>query len=626
MHVSKIARVSSQWTMIACTVALAFLIWSNTNERCDAATTFLPQISHTKPTKRSTLSSDVTQTTNKSQLRVVTDPFASMDFWLPTSHHDSRSKKTTNDAWSKNKNIIAQSTISLASGFESWMELLHRVSPIVQVSFETVLVLGETFTKQILNPSWKTVLDAIEEQMLHPAISNVVTSSTAIVTTNDDEIVDPGEFLCEHDNWQAYFDHANTCLIYYFHTTSGASQWDPPFPNYPIPILNTRQYAMVSKRYNTINRQQQFMTDNHQQLDTTKSDDNPVLTKNVFQGIQDLLFQNIKKVPGKKPDTEEDEDTNNNNNKPWLLSMMENVFESTGIRIAADRQQHELASVEKEQKNLGDGDALPFFAAFQDQIEITPTALGNVQNEEPTDPTTTLSPWWEMLVDVVKQAAILSQPIGASADTKLLPKASTSSSSMKVQPIVSVDSQLQKQQQRYPWDFFFPVGNVKKELETAIPERTGSSFSTVVSKSVNTSLKTTIKSPDMKQQRMRQPNDSAKSDIVLVASDSVESSNSFVGWMNDLPLFLTRDASRTIPLFGLLEKSASLIFPKNNNIDRSAPLVSPSVSQTKTTAIMKDDKNDRLKALEAKRYAASQGTLSLDFGMYCEIFSSLQSK
>jgi hypothetical protein len=138
-------------------------------------------------------------------------------------------------------------------------------------------------------------------------------------------------------------------------------------------------------------------------------------------------------------------------------------------------------------------------------------------------------------------------------------------------------------------------------------------------------LKTTIKSPVMKQQRMQQPNDSAKSDIILVASDSVERSNSFVGWMNDLPLFLTRDASRTIPLFDLLEKSASLIFPKNNN-ERSAPLGSPSVSQTKTTAIMKDDKNDRLKALEAKRYAASQGTLSLDVGVYCEIFSSLQTK
>jgi hypothetical protein len=77
-----------------------------------------------------------------------------------------------------------------------------------------------------------------------------------------------------------------------------------------------------------------------------------------------------------------------------------------------------------------------------------------------------------------------------------------------------------------------------------------------------------------------------------------DSGKDFSSWMNDLPLFLTRDASRTIPLFGLLEKQAAPVFPKKEAATPSSP-------STKTTAVQKSDQ-DRHKILEEKRYAASR--------------------
>jgi hypothetical protein len=496
---------------------LVVLVWiSLCCERSDAATTLIPSAFFFNSKHSPRLSS---QTSDKmpTHIFIATDPFASsMEYWLPKQHRSNVGSQ------------IKQTYVMKPVLDKRLIEFWQTVSTVLQISLETLLGVLDVLSKNVVSPTWQEFQNFFREQ---------VTLSTP---TDAAVAVDPGDFLCEHSGWQAYFDRADTCLIYYFHRATGVSQWDPPFSNFPVPKLNPQQLAVAKQRYQ------------HYHQSSFKSQQEP-LFNSVLKGLQDVLFQNPQK-PSRKPDTDEDDETPSK--KPWWVSMMDDVLESTTKTTTNMVENSPLSrnmaeTPSSDQKSLLTSDVVPFFAAFRDGIDVTTVKEEIQTSESSVDATNALSPLWDLFSAVVKMAS--APPL---------------SSNMTL-AAASIESRVQSTPQpQQPWDFLFSFG---KKPEAAAK----STVSGTILKSAKTAQQPSKKDPEK--------------DVGKGLSN----------WMNDLPLFLTRDASRTIPLFGLLEKQAALVFPKKETT------VSPSSPSTKTTVIQKSDQ-DRLKSLEDKRYAASR--------------------
>ena len=265
--------------------------------------------------------------------------------------------------------------------------------------------------------------------------------------------------------------------------------------------------------------------------------------KDLFRGIHDLFSgsggnNKNTKEPEKKPD------------KPWWSSVLEVVFEN----------QESLRNDEsKEDKLLLKNEQLPFFASIADEGDnradshdsVPPSTKSNSVDifQSMDSVSTTLSPWWDMLRAVVtKAAATMESP------SQIVPVVNTPENQPTIQ-----------RQQNQAWDYFFPT-NMKDDED----------------------FQSTITLKPSKETRPE-------------ATADVDTKN-VLGWMSDLPLFLTRDVSRTVPLFGLFSK-------KSNDVREKALIVSATVPLKDTAALHKQKQPshaERLKVIEEKRYAASR--------------------
>jgi hypothetical protein len=63
--------------------------------------------------------------------------------------------------------------------------------------------------------------------------STCLASSIAMTATTSHQ-----QPLATHGDWQAFFDEDRYCLMYYFNTKTGDSQWEPP-EEFPIPMLDS---------------------------------------------------------------------------------------------------------------------------------------------------------------------------------------------------------------------------------------------------------------------------------------------------------------------------------------------------------------------------------------------------
>jgi hypothetical protein len=511
---------------------LVVLVWiAACCELLDAAPTWMIPSAFFFNSKHSPRLSSQKADRTSTQLYVATDPFASsMGYWSPK-----QPRNHIGSTLEPHQNVLKPL-------LDEWkLEFWQTMSSVLQISLETLLGLLDALSKLFLSPAWEVMQNLVAVQ------------AAEFASTDTDVAVDPGDFLCEHSGWQAYFDRADTCLIYYFHHATGVSQWNPPFPNFPTPKLSSQQLELAQQRYQHFHQSASIQA----QSSSFMSQQEP-LYNTVLKGVQDFLFQNPQKQ-SRKPDTDEDEEKQSK--KPWWASMMDHVLES-GAKTATNMPRK--PSVISDAKAFATDDIVPFFAAFQDGKDITPKREEFQTIEPSADETTALSPLWDLFAAVVKMASA--------------PQL-TNNSTLAVASVKSKKPLQYTSQQQQPWDFLFSFGK-KSEAET--------SASKMTLKSEKVALTLASKSSTKEQQQQLSSRD-AENDIGKGFSD----------WMNDLPLFLTRDASRTIPLFGLLEKQAALVFQRK---ETTATASSPS---TKTTVIQKSDQ-DRLKLLEEKRYAASR--------------------
>jgi hypothetical protein len=72
---------------------------------------------------------------------------------------------------------------------------------------------------------------------LSSRISTCLASSIAMPATTT-SISSHQQPLAIHGDWQAFFDEDRYCLMYYFNTKTGDSQWEPP-DDFPIPMLDS---------------------------------------------------------------------------------------------------------------------------------------------------------------------------------------------------------------------------------------------------------------------------------------------------------------------------------------------------------------------------------------------------
>lgn len=134
--------------------------------------------------------------------------------------------------------------------------------------------------------------------------------------------------LAEHGEWQAYFDDDRYCLVYYFNTVTGASQWEPP-PNFPIPAVRsmaqTKRVTTASSNSDALqhHHQQQKQTREVAKLETnnkekskSENSESPLgwLMRGAFQAATSFIEKQQQESERQKKAEEED---NASANKPW---------------------------------------------------------------------------------------------------------------------------------------------------------------------------------------------------------------------------------------------------------------------------------------------------------------------
>ena len=526
---------------------------------CVAATSFFPKTSNTKPQSNGAVDKTAAKVTS-TQINIATitttgQPLTTpIGFWSPQhgglfiprrQNLKSNSKKERENS----KDAIKPSSVGGLN--------LDWVGMIPSIRMESVQVIAERLTTDTIQPIWNTAMKAMEDQLLSH-VYNSVSKSTTAAKTDVAVAVDPGDFLCEMNGWSAYFDREGTCLIYYFHKQTGASQWEIPYPDYPIPKLNHQQVLMMKQKYQESHVPLPTVL---LSLDDGNSSSNQIPGNDIFQSIQNLLSggnNKDEKEPEKKPDDK------NRNNKPWWSAVLDVVFEKSD-----DNQNESAVSVYNSKSgnaNVVDG-SLPFFATMQNE-EKESTTFDTVSPSLSTTSSdilqsidalsTTLSPWWDMLRDVVVKVAATTLELQTAND--------------EVVDKVDNPPKVQRQENQL-WDYFFPVKNDKNEIIDSQPT-------------------ITVKSSIKKQSRL-EPEIESPLDV---------SNTNVLGWMSDLPLFLTRDVSRTVPLFGLFPK-------KSNEVKDKALIVAVTVPLRDVASLSKQKQPshaERLKVIEEKRYAASR--------------------
>jgi hypothetical protein len=431
------------------------------------------------------------------------------------------------------------------------------------VHVDAVQIITERFTTSTWQPIWTVAVKAMEDQLLSHIYNTVGSTSSTTTTTkttthddvNDETVtiaVDPGDFLGEVNGWSAYFDREGTCLVYYFHVQSGVSQWEIPYPNYPVPRLNPQQIQMMKQKYQE--QQQQ-----HVMLSTDKenSSTNQIPLNQIFQGIESL-FGGGNNKDNKEPEKLPEE--TNRNNKPWWSSVLDVVFDNQDSKTKERSTGTPVENVKT--RDVVDG-PLPFFATIQSEDSVAKDSeLTLLSTESATADflqsidalSTTLSPWWDMLRDVVVKAATSTTVESQSTITNDTPEVST-----------------MENQSNQLWDFLFPSKNDKN-------------------KKIDSQTTATLELSNKGQPRTG------------LEPTADATNNNVLGWMSDLPLFLTRDVSRTVPLFGL--------FPKKSNKDNDNALIVAATVPLRDAALLNKQKlpshAERLKVIEEKRYAASR--------------------
>ena len=75
--------------------------------------------------------------------------------------------------------------------------------------------------------------------------SSVTTAMKASTTTSFDIEEEDDGLVGLHGNWRAYFDAADSCLVYYVNVKQGTSQWEAP-PDFPAVTLRPAQLAKMA--------------------------------------------------------------------------------------------------------------------------------------------------------------------------------------------------------------------------------------------------------------------------------------------------------------------------------------------------------------------------------------------
>ena len=148
--------------------------------------------------------------------------------------------------------------------------------------------------------------------------------------------------LAEHGDWQAFFDDDRYCLVYYFNTVTGTSQWEPP-DNFPIPAVRHHQQSKPASIAVTgieqhVNGKKTEEWRVHTAKKAEKKEEQGAFqwfVKGAFQAASDLIEKQQEQEAAKKKKPAKD-------SKPWWSFLVDGDDTSSSETTAKPVGTHEV--------------------------------------------------------------------------------------------------------------------------------------------------------------------------------------------------------------------------------------------------------------------------------------------
>lgn len=151
------------------------------------------------------------------------------------------------------------------------------------------------------------------------------------------------DLLATHGDWRAYFDANDSCLVYYFNTQTGRSQWEAP-KGFPATI------SLQPSQLEKMARKRQQVSESADSGD--KQDNNDW---NIWGGLWNMASGALTSKKGASdPQKNSEDDNKNEDDKPWW-----NIFASSNREDERSEQQ------QKQQPSFWD----IIFAAKKEETE-----------------------------------------------------------------------------------------------------------------------------------------------------------------------------------------------------------------------------------------------------------------
>ena len=95
-------------------------------------------------------------------------------------------------------------------------------------------------------PTFPHIRSSISKRVVEaaPPVKQISSSSSTTSRKSDDDD-NEHEVVGRHGDWRAYFDSADSCLVYYVNIKKGTSQWEAP-PDFPAVTLRPSQLAKMA--------------------------------------------------------------------------------------------------------------------------------------------------------------------------------------------------------------------------------------------------------------------------------------------------------------------------------------------------------------------------------------------